>query len=54
MKHIMAYSNDYVIFSGYVDINRLEEEKMCGRTYIHLWNKDEFIGVVACDRYEFC
>lgn len=53
MKHIIAYKNDYVVFSGFVNVAKLNEETKGNRTYLKIWNRDEFIGIVSCDRYEF-
>ena len=53
MKHLTAYTNDYVVFSGYVNATKLDAEIKGDRTYLKVWNKDEFIGIVSCDRYEF-
>lgn len=53
MKHLTAYKNDLVVFSGLVNVAKLDAEIKGNRTYLKIWNRDEFIGIVSCDRYEF-
>lgn len=52
MKHIFAYKNDFVIYSGYINVEKIHEEKRGNLTYIHIYTKDEYVGVIACDKYE--
>lgn len=46
MKHLTAYKNDYVVFSGFVNVAKLDAEIKGDRTYLKIWNKDYFIGIV--------
>ena len=42
MKHIFAYRNDFVIYSGYINVEKIQEEKRGNLTYIHIYVKDEY------------
>lgn len=52
-KHIKCYGKDgKVIFSGYVNIDKVEVEKTGDDTLVHIWSMDRFIGIISCNRYE--
>ena len=51
MRHIFAFKDDYVVYSGYADISRLDVEQRGKTIYLHIFSQTEYMGVVACDNY---
>lgn len=52
-KQIKCFNEDgRIVFSGYVNADKLEVEQLGNFKYLHIWLKDRFIGVVICKKYE--
>lgn len=52
MESVNIYKDGYIVYSGWVDISKLEAKPKGKITSYNIWYDGMFIGVVAGDRYE--
>lgn len=52
MESVNIYKGDYIVYSGWVDINKLEAKTKGNINSYSIWYGDSFVGIVAGDRYE--